>query len=103
MPVAIGVRPLHESPLVVGISCPVDNVTGLPAFTGQLCGPLSVSFDLLSGSCGHINPHTPQKRGMPVPSAMRIVLPSALTVPGPAIFHSPVPPIGLPSKYQMLM
>src|SRR5438270_13650244 len=102
MPVASGVSPVQARPRLLAASCPVERVTGLPALSDMQFGPLSVSV-LLGLFSGHSRPQMPQNRGMPVPFGMRMVLPSALTMPWPAIFHSPVPPIGLPSKYQILI
>ncbi|MCY1365197.1 hypothetical protein D9M69_520330 [compost metagenome] len=53
------------------------------------------------GQLSDTSPHTPQKRVRPAPGSLCTVLPSTLTVPSPAIFHSPVPPMGLPSKNQI--
>src|SRR5438093_9723916 len=100
MPVSTGLRPPQLRPPVEGISWPVNKSTGLPAVgAGQLgggCGGVGGS-----GQFKLTKPQTPQKRGKPTPGSLATVLPSSLTVPKPAIFHSPVPPMGEPSNHQI--
>ena len=82
-------------------SWPVNRSMGFP-HVGQVPPPVGGCFGLSGGGqLSDSNPHTPQKRGIPTPGLLATVFPSGLTVPNPADFHSPDPPIGLPSKYQI--
>ena len=49
----------------------------------------------------HTRPHTPQNRSMPTPGFETIFVPSGLTVPIPANFHAPGPPVGAASYHQI--